>query len=121
MLIVTSLRPRQWLKNLVVFAALIFAQRLGDPEQVIRSVLGFLLFCATSGAIYIQAGTIYPILRNLESQGLIEHIQERSVRGPPRKCYNLTDEGETALEELDQVLDGFLGAVAKVRETSVGQ
>jgi 4-hydroxybenzoate polyprenyltransferase len=52
-LVITSLRPRQWLKNLVVFAALIFAQRLGDPEQVTRSVLGFLLFCITSGAIYI--------------------------------------------------------------------
>ncbi len=51
--IVVSLRPRQWLKNLIVFAALIFAQRLNQPDLVIRSVLAFLLFCATSGAIYI--------------------------------------------------------------------
>ena len=51
--IVVSLRPRQWLKNLIVFAALIFAQRLNQPDLVLRSVLAFLLFCATSGAIYI--------------------------------------------------------------------
>jgi len=51
--ILVSMRPRQWLKNLIVFAALIFAQRLSQPEMVVRSVLGFLLFCATSSAIYI--------------------------------------------------------------------
>lgn len=51
--IVVSMRPRQWMKNLVVFAALIFAQQLNDPQMVFRSVLAFLLFCATSSAIYI--------------------------------------------------------------------
>jgi len=51
--VIVSMRPRQWLKNLIVFAALIFAQQLGSPEMVGRSVLAFLLFCATSSAIYI--------------------------------------------------------------------
>jgi 4-hydroxybenzoate polyprenyltransferase len=47
------MRPRQWLKNLVVFAALIFSGHLTDRSAAIRSLFGFLLFCATSGAIYI--------------------------------------------------------------------
>ena len=51
--IVVSLRPRQWIKNLIVFAALIFSQRLTDSGLATRALIGFLLFCATSGAIYI--------------------------------------------------------------------
>jgi 4-hydroxybenzoate polyprenyltransferase len=51
--IVASMRPRQWIKNLVVFAALIFAKKLGEPDLVLRSAAAFALFCATSGAVYI--------------------------------------------------------------------
>ncbi|MGH9750778.1 MAG: decaprenyl-phosphate phosphoribosyltransferase [Candidatus Polarisedimenticolia bacterium] len=51
--IVVSMRPRQWVKNLVVFAALIFAKKLLDPALLARSATGFLLFCATSGAVYL--------------------------------------------------------------------
>src|SRR5213593_1851722 len=51
--IVVSMRPRQWIKNLVVFAALIFAKKLNAPVLLARSSAAFLLFCATSGAVYI--------------------------------------------------------------------
>ena len=51
--IVVSMRPRQWIKNLIVFAALIFAKRLSDPALLGRAGIAFLLFCATSGAVYI--------------------------------------------------------------------
>ena len=47
------LRPRQWTKNLIVLAALIFARKLGDPDAGIASGLTFLAFCLTSGALYI--------------------------------------------------------------------
>jgi 4-hydroxybenzoate polyprenyltransferase len=48
-----SLRPSQWTKNLFVFAALVFSQRLGDGVAVIRTVLAFAVFCALSGAVYL--------------------------------------------------------------------
>ncbi len=48
-----SLRPGQWTKNLFVFAALVFAQRLNDPEAVLRASIVFVLFCALSGAAYL--------------------------------------------------------------------
>ncbi len=51
--IVLSMRPRQWIKNFVVFAALIFARKLGDPALALRSVIAFVLFCLGSGAVYI--------------------------------------------------------------------
>jgi 4-hydroxybenzoate polyprenyltransferase len=48
-----SLRPPQWTKNLVVFAGLIFGQRLLDPVAVSRSAGAFAIFCALSSAIYL--------------------------------------------------------------------
>jgi 4-hydroxybenzoate polyprenyltransferase len=48
-----SLRPEQWTKNLIVFAALIFARRLLDPAAVGRSTAAFLIFCALSGVVYL--------------------------------------------------------------------
>ena len=48
-----ALRPAQWTKNLVVFAALIFGQRLFDGEAVLRAIVAFFAFCALSGVVYV--------------------------------------------------------------------
>ena len=48
-----NLRPRQWTKNLLLFAGVIFAQKLGHPECVTRAVLGAVVFCFASGVIYV--------------------------------------------------------------------
>lgn len=48
-----SLRPGQWTKNLFVFAALVFAQKLGDPQAVHQAIVAFVVFCALSGAVYL--------------------------------------------------------------------
>jgi 4-hydroxybenzoate polyprenyltransferase len=48
-----SLRPRQWTKNLLLMAGVIFAQLLGNTECVLRAVGGVAVFCLASGVIYI--------------------------------------------------------------------
>ena len=50
--ILVSLRPRQWVKNLFVFAGLVFSQRL-FTDAVWTSLAAFAVFCALSGAIYL--------------------------------------------------------------------
>ena len=50
--LVLSLRPRQWVKNLFVFAGLVFAQRL-FTASVWPALGAFAIFCALSGAIYL--------------------------------------------------------------------
>ena len=50
---VTTLRPEQWTKNLVLFAGLIFAGGLGEGELLRLAGSGFLVFCALSGATYV--------------------------------------------------------------------
>jgi len=48
-----SLRPAQWTKNLLVFAALVFAEKLFDLRAVALSVAAFVIFCALSGVVYL--------------------------------------------------------------------
>ena len=48
-----SLRPGQWTKNLLVFAALIFAVKLFDAASLRRSIAGFVVFCGLSGVVYL--------------------------------------------------------------------
>jgi 4-hydroxybenzoate polyprenyltransferase len=51
--LLTALRPRQWIKNGVIFAALLFSKTLGEPEHLLRTAAAFALFCAVSSAVYL--------------------------------------------------------------------
>lgn len=51
--LITALRPGQWIKNFLLFAAIIFNGKLFDPFLFQRSVEGFIIFCALSSASYL--------------------------------------------------------------------
>jgi 4-hydroxybenzoate polyprenyltransferase len=51
--LLAGVRPRQWTKNLLVFAGLIFSRGLDEPALVVRSTAAFALFCLLSGGIYL--------------------------------------------------------------------
>lgn len=51
--LIVSLRPDQWTKNLIVFAALIFAVKLLDPAALALASAAFLIFCVLSGCVYL--------------------------------------------------------------------
>jgi 4-hydroxybenzoate polyprenyltransferase len=48
-----SMRPRQWTKNLLVFAGVLFGMRLLDGAAVVRACAAFVIFCALSGTVYL--------------------------------------------------------------------
>ena len=48
----------------------------------------------------IKLGTLYPVLRALERDGLLESKVDPSVTGPPRKYYRITEQGLLTLAEL---------------------
>jgi len=50
---IQCLRPKQWTKNLLIFAGLVFTLRWTDAKAVVDAVLGFAVFCALSGVVYI--------------------------------------------------------------------
>jgi len=48
-----TLRPKQWTKNAAIFAALIFDAKVFQRGPLLRTLAGFLLLCAVTGAVYI--------------------------------------------------------------------
>jgi len=48
-----SLRPHQWSKNLLVFAALGFSKHLFEPAPLLRALVAFGIFCGLSGVVYL--------------------------------------------------------------------
>ncbi len=54
-----------------------------------------------SHAVGMGEGTIYPLMRRMQGDGLVETYLEESPSGPPRKYYRLTDAGHrTYLSQL---------------------
>jgi 4-hydroxybenzoate polyprenyltransferase len=50
---IEALRPRQWTKNLLLFAGLLFSQQFDQPALVLRAALGFLAFSLLAGSVYV--------------------------------------------------------------------
>jgi 4-hydroxybenzoate polyprenyltransferase len=53
LLLLIEMRPRQWTKNLLVFAALIFSFKKTGIDALMKSFEGFVLFCIVSSCVYI--------------------------------------------------------------------
>ncbi|HLD01398.1 MAG TPA: decaprenyl-phosphate phosphoribosyltransferase [Patescibacteria group bacterium] len=51
--ILRLLRPRHWVKNFAIFAAITFGGQLTDPNILWDVILGFLVFCTISSGIYV--------------------------------------------------------------------
>ncbi|MFW6104701.1 MAG: decaprenyl-phosphate phosphoribosyltransferase [Candidatus Bipolaricaulota bacterium] len=51
--LIKTMRPKHWVKNLVVFAALLFSKSFLDLTKDLNSLIIFLLFCLLAGSVYI--------------------------------------------------------------------
>jgi PadR family transcriptional regulator PadR len=65
-------------------------------------------------AIGMGEGTIYPLMRRMQTDGLVTTYLEESSSGPPRKYYQLTKAGRAALVEQTADWSDFTAAVAKI-------
>ena len=70
-LVLRSMRPKQWIKNLFVFAPIIFSLEVFRKEQLGIATVAFFLFCILSGVIYLfndvldrKADRLHPKKRN---------------------------------------------------------
>ena len=49
---IKTARPQEWVKNVVVFAGLLFSGKFNEPHAVVEASLAFVSFCAISSAGY---------------------------------------------------------------------
>jgi len=64
----SALRPQQWTKNLLLFAGIVFAAKLGDASRWVEAGAAFAAYCAASSAAYLvndvrdrEADRVHPL------------------------------------------------------------
>lgn len=50
---IKTMRPKEWIKNLLVFAGLLFSGQFDDPAAILSATITFLAFCAVASAGYL--------------------------------------------------------------------
>jgi PadR family transcriptional regulator PadR len=75
---------------------------------------GYELVARISKSIEISEGTIYPLLRRLQSEGYMSTYLKESNEGPPRKYYQLTPKGEEKREEYLKDWRAFIEGVEMI-------
>jgi PadR family transcriptional regulator PadR len=75
---------------------------------------GYELVERISRCIDIAEGTIYPLLRRLQSEGYFETYLKESASGPPRKYYRLTPQGRIACARMRSEWEDFVGGVDRL-------
>ena len=101
-----AMRPRQWTKNLLLFAGIIFAAKLGDPARWLAAVTAFVAYCAASSAAYLVND-----VRDAESDRLHPVKRSRPIaRGELSPQVALALAGALALAAV--MLAGMLGPMS---------
>ncbi|NJN81413.1 MAG: decaprenyl-phosphate phosphoribosyltransferase [Caldilineaceae bacterium] len=52
--LIRTMRPQQWIKNVIIFAALVFDGKLTQPDLFLKTTLMFVAFCLASSSVYIM-------------------------------------------------------------------
>lgn len=64
----------------------------------------------------ISAGTVYPLLSRLKKSGVIDSVWRESPVGPPRKYYDLTEQGRAELVGMAEAWQGVARGIDDLLE-----
>ncbi len=94
----------QMRKGVLEFCILsIIAQREVYTSEILQEL--------KDAQLIVVEGTIYPLLTRLKNAGLLSYKWEESSEGPPRKYYQLTENGQIFRMELAKNWDNLVHAV----------
>jgi PadR family transcriptional regulator, regulatory protein PadR len=64
----------------------------------------------------VVEGTLYPLLTRLKNDGYLGYRWEESLQGPPRKYYELTEQGRLFLVELEASWQDLVDAINQLKK-----
>lgn len=70
----------------------VLSKRAAYPSEIIKEL--------KEAKLIVVEGTLYPLLTRLKNAGLLQYNWVESSSGPPRKYYELTEDGKAFLKEL---------------------
>jgi PadR family transcriptional regulator PadR len=71
--------------------------------------------------LLVVEGTLYPILSRLKNYGLLSYNWVESKSGPPRKYYQLTEQGTLFMNELSLTWAELVNAVNAITQKTINQ
>lgn len=78
---------------------------------VADDLYGYQLVSRINEVIQVNEGTIYPLLKRLSNDHLLESYLKKSTEGPPRKYYHITSLGLARYEALLEEWTNFSESV----------
>lgn len=70
----------------------------------------------SGGGMMLSEGTVYPLLRRMEREGLVASRWKESDSGPPRRYYTLTENGVKMHDEMLKEWGRYIAACQKILE-----
>ncbi len=102
--------PKAWMRGAGPLAVL----KLLDQREMYGYELAEALDSQSDGVLAIGHSTLYPLLYNLESKGLITQRATRLAGGRVRKYYGVTSSGQAWLREHQREWAGLVEAMDKL-------
>ena len=99
----TKAQMRKGVLELCVLS--IISEQDAYPSDIIKKLKEYKLI--------VVEGTLYPLLSRLKNANLLGYNWKESKSGPPRKYYNLTEEGQNFLSELHTTWEELNHAVSQ--------
>ena len=81
----------------------IIAEKEAYPSDIISKL--------KDAELIVVEGTLYPLLSRLKNAGLLSYNWRESKSGPPRKYFQVTEEGLAFMAELNQTWESLVNAV----------
>lgn len=69
--------------------------------------------------LIVVEGTLYPLLSRLKSSGILSYQWQESVQGPPRKYYELTEDGRQFLNDLENGWEEIKNVVELLKNKNI--
>ncbi len=97
----TKAQMRKGILELCVLS--IISQKEVYPSDIIDTL--------KEAELIVVEGTLYPLLSRLKNSGLVTYSWRESTSGPPRKYFQLTEDGNAFLGELHSSWDKLVNTV----------
>lgn len=101
-------------KNLITGSTTMLILKLLENKDMYGYQMIEILAQKSDDTFSLKAGTLYPLLHNLEDQGMLNSYEESANSGRMRKYYSITKKGKGMLREQEKEWRSYVSAINQV-------
>lgn len=101
-------------KSLITGSTTMLILKLLDSKNMYGYQMIEELSKQSNNIFVLKAGTLYPLLHNLEKQGMLTSYDERTENSRTRKYYSITKKGRSLLEDKKEEWDVYHNTINRV-------